>query len=169
MEKNAFNMGTNKDFTTIKPHHFLDYLYDMAIDNRHDEPNIFGNNNGELCRQFIDGKLKKIKFTPFVDDICGPCKKLVDGKMCTDYFDDETTLYYGFRYKNDFNYQLDIKLNAALPEVFDFDKEWDTFDLLCALGKGLTAEIINLYLWQRPDRVGKTFEGIEKGKKIYSE
>jgi len=44
-----------------------------------------------------------------VDDICSPCKKLLGGNRCIDYFDEETTLAYGFRYKNDFNYQLDIK------------------------------------------------------------
>ena len=167
MEKNAFNAGINKEFTTIKPHHFLDYLYDLAINNRHDEPNMFGNNNGELCRKFIDGNMRKIKFTPFVDDICSPCKKLSEEKRCTDYFNDETTLFYGFRYKNDFNYQLDIKLNATLPEIFRFDKEQDMYDVLCALEKNLTEEIINLYLWQRPNRTEKTFEGIRKGKEIY--
>ena len=32
-----------KDYTLIKPHHFLDYLYDMGIDYRHeDEVNNFG-------------------------------------------------------------------------------------------------------------------------------
>ena len=156
------------DHVLIKPHHFLDYLYDLGIGYRHDdEINFNGNRNGELCRKFIDGEMKKIKFTPFVDDICRPCKKLVEGKRCIDYFDDETTLYYGFRYKNDFNYQLDLKLNAALPDVFCFDKIWDMSELLLVLKKNLTEEVIGLYKWDRPDRAENTFSGIEKGELIY--
>ena len=156
------------DYTLIKPHHFLDYLYDLAINYRHDdEINVNGNKNGELCRLFMDGNMKKIKFTPFVDDICRPCKKLAEGKMCLDYFDDETTLYYGFRYKNDFNYQLDLKLNAVLPAVFCFDKVWDTSELLSVLKKELTKDIIKLYKWDRDKRVENTFLGIDAGIEIY--
>ena len=152
----------------IKPHHFLDYLYDLGIDYRHDdEVNVNSNNNAELCRAFIDGKMRRIKFTPFVDDICRPCKKLVDGKRCSDCFDDETTLFYGFRYKNDFNYQLDIKLNEALPQIFCFEKVWDTCEVLCELEKNLTKEIIELYKWQRPERFSKTLQGIKRGKELY--
>ena len=153
----------------IKPHHFLDYLYELGIGYRHeDEENVYGSNNARLCCVFSDGNMKRIKFTPFVDDICRPCKKLADGKRCVDYFDDETTLFYGFRYKNDFNYQLDMKLNEALPEIFDFDKVWDTADLLSELEKRLTSDIIGLYKWQRPERAKKTFEGIKKAKELYS-
>ena len=167
MENNTI-FANDDNFVRIKPHHFLDYLYDLGIDYRHEgEGNPNGNKNAELCQDFIDGKVDKIKFTPFVDDICRPCKKLADGKRCVDYFDDETTLNYGFRYKNDFNYQLDIKLNEALPDVFDFDRVWDTFELLSELEKKLTKEIIELYKWQREARVEKTFYGIKKGKTIY--
>ena len=75
-------------FVRIKPHHFLDYLYDLGIDYRHEgEGNPNGNKNAELCQDFIDGKVDKIKFTPFVDDICRPCKKLADGKRCVDFFE----------------------------------------------------------------------------------
>ena len=152
----------------IKPHHFLDYLYDLGIGFRHEgEVNLNGSKNAELCRDFADGKIKTIVFTPFVDDICAPCKKLADGVRCTDFFDDETALYYGFRYKNDFNYQLDIKLNAALPEAFRFSEERDVFAVLCELEKVLTEEIISLYKWNRPLRTEKTFEGITKAKDIY--
>ncbi|MBO4573361.1 MAG: hypothetical protein J5762_06345 [Clostridia bacterium] len=169
MKKDLFAGEANEEYFQIKPHHFLDYLYDLGVDYRHDdEINVFGSNNGELCRAFIDGKMTKIRFTPFVDDICRPCKKLAEGVRCIDVFDDDTTLYYGFRYKNDFNYQLDMKLNSALPDVFCFDKVWDMIDLLSELEKRLTAEIIDLYKWRRPERVEKTFSGIEKGKKIYS-
>jgi len=37
-----------KTILKIKPHHFLDFLYDLAVDNRHDEPNPNENNNGKL-------------------------------------------------------------------------------------------------------------------------
>ena len=168
MKKELFAGEVSDKYVQIKPHHFLDFLYDLGADYRHeDEINLSMNDNAKLCRAFMDGKMPKIKFTPFVDDICRPCKKLADGVRCIDVFDDETTLFYGFRYKNDFNYQLDIRLNAALPEVFRFDKIWRAYDLLSQLEKGLTAEIVNLYKWQRPQRVEMTFSGIEKGKKIY--
>lgn len=168
MESNIFAGESNKEFYQIKPHHFLDYLYDLGIGYRHDgENNVSGNMNGELCRKFSDGEMKKIKFTPFVDDICRPCKKLAGGVRCTDYFGDETTLYYGFRYKNDFNYQLDIQLNAALPQVFCFEKVWNTCDLLCELEKRLTDDIILLYKWHRENRLENTFIGIKKGQIIY--
>ena len=151
----------------IKPHHLLDYLYDLAVNNRHDEPNPLGNKNGELCRNFMDGKVTKIIFTPGVDDICKPCKKLENGGKCTDIFDDETTKYYGYRFKQDFNYQLDIKLNAALPDVFVFEKEQDILTVLEKLKLYLTNDIINLYLWKRPEREKNTFSGIEKALIIY--
>ena len=156
-----------KNFILIKPHHFLDYLYDLAISNRHDEPNPNGNANGELCRAFMDGKLQRIAFTPFVDDICRPCNQLDANQKCIQWFDDETTKAYGMRYKQDFNYQLDIKLNKALPEIFVFDKEQSMIDILKMLEADLTDEIIGLYLWKRPDRVKNTFIGIEKAIEIY--
>ena len=156
-----------KDFILIKPHHFLDYLYDLAINNRHKEPNPNGNANGELCCAFMDGKLRRISFTPFVDDICRPCNQLDAKNKCIQFFDDETTKAYGTRYKQDFNYQLDIKLNKALPDIFIFDKEQAMIDVLEMLKSKLTSEIISLYLWQRPDRVKKTFIGIEKAIEIY--
>ena len=159
----------NKDYYSIKPHHFLDYLYELGIGYRHeDEVNVYGSNNAELCRKFSDGEMRAIKFTPFVDDICRPCKKLENGERCTDLFDDETTKLYGVRNKQDFNYRLDIKLNEALPEIFDFDRVWDMSELLYELEKNLTEDIIGLYKWQRPERTVKTFEGIRKGKTLYS-
>ena len=151
----------------IKPHHFLDYLYDLAINNRHDEPNPYENRNGELCRDFMDGKLNKIVFTPGVDDICKPCKKLQNGIFCTDLFDNATTLAYGTNSKNDFNYNLDIKLNAALPDIFVFEKEQNILEVLEKLKDYLTNEIINLYLWKRPERERNTFLGIDKAIGIY--
>ena len=156
-----------KDFILIKPHHFLDYLYDLAINNRHEEPNPNGNANGELCCAFMDGKLRRISFTPFVDDICRPCNQLDAKNKCIQFFDDETTKAYGTRYKQDFNYQLDIKLNKALPDIFIFDKEQAIIDVLEMIKSKLTSEIISLYLWQRPDRVKNTFIGIEKAIEIY--
>ena len=152
----------------IKPHHFLDFLYDLAVNNRHDEPNPNENRNGELCRLFIDGGLEEIIFTPNVDDICKPCKSLVDGKRCNQFFDDETTTYYGFRYKNDFNYQLDIKLHEALPIIFRFDMQQKMIDVLTGLKEQLNDDIINLYLWKREARVKNTYLGIEKAIKIYN-
>lgn len=159
-------MQENAVILKIKPHHFLDFLYDLAINNRHDEENPNGNRNGELCRDFMDGKLTKIIFTPFVDDICAPCNQLKENR-CIQSFDDETTKNYGFRFKNDFNYDLDLKLNKALPDIFMFDKVQDTINVLTLLNEKLSDEIINLYLWKREERVKNTFIGINKAIKIY--
>ena len=150
----------------IKPHPFLDFFSDLATNNRHDEEHPNENANGELCRAFMDGKIYKIKFTPFVDDICRPCKCLIDNR-CIQTFDDETTKNYGTRYKNDFNYQLDVKLNAALPDAFCFNQEQDIICVLNSLKERLTEDIINLYLWKRDNRVSNTFLGIEKAIEIY--
>lgn len=152
----------------IKPHHLLDYLYDLAINYTHeDEINFYGNNNGILCRAFIKGLIKKITFTPFADDICRPCKKLINGQKCSDTFDEVTTKAYGINSKDEFNYQLDIKLNTALPDLFKFDIEQATIDVLYKMQKALTEDIINLYLWKRPERYKKTLEGIVKAIEIY--
>lgn len=159
-------MQENAVILKIKPHHFLDFLYDLAINNRHDEENPNGNRNGELCRSFMDGKLTKIIFTPFVDDICAPCNQLKENR-CIQSFDDETTKNYGFRFKNDFNYDLDLKLNKALPDIFVIDKVQDTINVLTLLNEKLTDEIINLYLWKREERAKNTFIGINKAIKIY--
>lgn len=159
-------MRENAVILKIKPHHFLDFLYDLAINNRHDEENPNGNRNGELCRDFMDGKLTKIIFTPFVDDICAPCNQLKENR-CIQSFDDETTKNYGFRFKNDFNYDLDLKLNKALPDIFVFDKVQDTINVITLLNEKLTDEIINLYLWKREERIKNTFIGIKKAIKIY--
>jgi len=152
----------------IKPHHFLDLLYDFSVNDRHiGEINNFGNNNAFLSNCLQDGEFTTVIFTPFVDDICSPCKNLVEGGRCIDYFDDETTLYYGFRYKNDFNYQLDLKLNKALPNIFCFDKSWNILDLLYALKDNLKDEIIELYKWNRENRNENTFIGINKAIELY--
>ena len=151
----------------IKPHHFLDFLYDLAINNRHDEPNPNENANGELCRAFMDGEFKTIIFTPFVDDICRPCKCLINGETCNQSFDEKTSKKYGIKSKNDFNYQLDIKLNAALPHIFVFHQEQNIINVLELLNKNLNDETINLYPWDLPNRVQNTYLGINKAIKIY--
>ena len=156
-----------KNLIVIKPHHFLDYLYDLAIDNRHDEPNPKGNKNGELCRDFMDGKLTRIIFTPLVDDICRPCNQLNKKNKCTQLFDEITTKNYGTNSKNEFNYQLDIKLNNVLPDIFVFNKEQRMIDVLVALQERLTKDIINLYLWKRDNRIENTFLGINKAIRLY--
>lgn len=157
----------NKGFIKIKPHHLLDFLYDLAIDYSHEnEDNPYGSNNGILCWAFIHGYIKKIEFTPYIDDICAPCKKIVNGK-CTDLFDEDTTKLYGERLKNDFNYNLDIKLNVSLPDVFKFNEVQNTIDVLKMMQKLLSEDIVDLYLWKRPLRYKKTQEGISKAIAIY--
>jgi len=110
---------------------------------------------------FKKGSFKYIKFTPGVDDICKPCKNLKDG-CCLDIFDKETTKRYNTNSKHEFNYALDIRLNKELPDIFVFDKVQSLLDVLTLLKTSLTKEIINLYLWERPNRAEVTFIGIEK-------
>ena len=71
------------------------------------------------------------------------------------------------RYKQDFNYQLDIKLNNALPNIFIFDEKQKMIDVLMMLQEKLTDDIINLYLWKRENRIKNTFIGIQKAIEIY--
>ncbi|MCQ3035311.1 MAG: hypothetical protein MJ248_03750 [Bacilli bacterium] len=159
----------NNEFILIKPHHLLDYLYDLAIDYDHEgEVNVYGSYNGVLCQAFFQGLIKRIKFTPYIDDICKPCKNIVNGR-CIDTFDDTTTKLYGQRYKNEFNYELDIKLNSALPNLFKFNEAQNMLDILKEMQKVITEDIVNLYLWKRPDRYKKTLEGIAKAIEIYNE
>jgi len=154
------------EYYLLKPHHFLDYLYELSLHNEMTDSNIYGNNNSSLFKLFADGELTKIKFTKYVDDICYPCNKLKDNR-CQDVFDEQTAKYYQTEFKNDFNYDLDVKLNNALPAVFNFDKVNDTIDILSALKHALTSEIIDLYKWKRPDRIQNTLIGIDKAIKIY--
>lgn len=165
MELDTFN----KDYYLIKPHHLLDFLYDLAINYTHEgEENPYGSNNGVLCLLFIKGFLKKIKFTPNTDDICKPCKNLLNGELCLDKFDDKTTELYGYRSKHEFNYNLDIKLNNCLPHIFRFDIEQNMIDVLHLLENCLTKSIVDLYLWERPERYKKTTEGIVRAIETYS-
>lgn len=158
----------NSEYMLIKPHHLLDYLYDLAVDFDHEhEVNYTGSNNGILCIAFCKGQIRKIKFTPFVDDICKPCKNLLNDKKCSDTFDEATTKAYGTISKHEFNYQLDMKLNAALPKLFQFDEVKNTIDVLYELQKYLTEEIVDLYLWKRPSRYKNTLKGIAKAIELY--
>lgn len=114
---------------------------------------------------FKKGSFKKIKFTPGIDDICKPCKNLKDG-YCLDVFDKETTRRYNTNSKHKFNYNLDIKLNSKLPDIFVFDEVQSLYDVLIMLKTCLTKEIISVYLWERPKRSEMTFIGIEKALQI---
>ena len=91
---------------------------------------------------------------------------IINGK-CQGVFDDATTIRYGTNSKNEFNYNLDIKLNKALPNVFQFDTPQDMKDVLLLLKENLTNEIIGYYLWERPNRNELTFVGIDKALTIY--
>lgn len=147
-------------YLTIKPHHFLDFLYDLGSNFIYEGENVYGNNNALLSEMFKRGCFKNIKFTPGVDDICKPCKNLKNG-YCLDVFDEETTKKYNTNSKHEFNYALDIRLNKELPDIFIFDKVQSLYDVLIKLIASLTKEIISLYLWERPNRVEMTFIGIE--------
>ena len=161
-------MLIDTEYTLLKPHHFLDWLYDLAVNFDHEhEVNYYGSNNGILCIAFSKGEMKKIKFTPYVDDICKPCKNLINEKRCSDTFDEETTKAYGTSSKHEFNYNLDMKLNAALPKIFQFEEAKNTIEILRELEKHLTQEIIDLYLWKRPDRYKLTLKGIAKAIELY--
>ena len=159
-------MTIDHTYTLIKPHHFLDYLYEIALHDEMEDSGITGSNNASLFKVFSSGKLTRIKFTPFVDEICRPCKLIISGK-CQDFFDEATTIRYGTNSKNEFNYKLDIKLNKALPNVFQFDTPQDMKDVLLLLKENLTNEIIGYYLWERPNRNELTFVGIDKALTIY--
>ena len=71
---------------TFKPHHFLDFLYEMAENNGVFELfSPYGHVMGHYGNLLAAGKIDTVSFTAGADDPCKPCQKLREG-ICTDIF-----------------------------------------------------------------------------------
>ena len=145
---------------TFKPHHFLDFLYEMAENGGSFETeHPYGHIMGYYGNLLSAGKIDSVTFTTAADDPCKPCKNLVDG-ICRDVFPPEEAALYGFERKYDNSMKLDTDIERALPEVFSFETERNIDQIYGMLKEKLTPEII-LLNWPRPNRVELTFQGLE--------
>ena len=147
---------------TFKPHHFLDFLYEMAENGgvfKTEHP--YGHIMGYYGNLLSAGKIDTVTFTTAADDPCRPCKNLVDG-ICMDEFTTPEAISFnkGFTRKYDYNMKMDTDLVAALPSVFSLGQERSIDELYYMLLEKLTPEII-LLNWDRENRVELTFKGIE--------
>ncbi len=144
----------------FKPHHFLDYLHEIAENNGSFYPvSPSGNAWGTYGNLLSSGKIDTVTFTSGADDPCGPCQKLKDG-ICTDIFSDEVAALYGVDHKYDYNMRMDLAFIEILPEVFSPNTERSIDDVYALLKDMLTPEII-LMNWPRKNRVEMTLRGLE--------
>ena len=143
----------------FKPHHFLDFLYEMAENGGYfDTYSPYGHVMGYYGNLLSDGKIDTIAFTTGADDACRPCRKLADG-ICTDVFPTAVADRYGTARKYDYNMKLDLALVQALPCVFTCEQEQDIDTVYAMLQEKLTPEII-LLNWPRDNRVELTLRGL---------
>ena len=145
---------------TLKPHHFLDLICDMAANNGVFEyVSPYGHAMRVYGNLLSAGDIDSVTFTPGADDACKPCKMLSDG-ICTDVFTEEVAKNYGMDKKYDYNMKLDMTFVQILPEVFSFDTERNVDEVFTLLKEKLTPEII-LMNWPRANRVELTLKGLD--------
>ena len=145
---------------TFKPHHFLDFLYEMAENGgTFETEHPYGHIMGYYGNLLSAGKIDSVTFTTAADDPCKPCKNLVDG-ICMDVFSREEAELYGFARKYDNSMKLDTDIERALPEVFSFEKERSIDEVYALLQEKLTPDII-LLNWPRENRVELTYHGLK--------
>ncbi|MBR5871519.1 MAG: hypothetical protein IKZ09_10845 [Clostridia bacterium] len=152
----------------FKPHHFLDFLYEIAENNGVFEgESPFGHAMTYYGNLLSAGKIDTVTFTDGADSPCFPCRKLKDG-ICTDEFSAEVTARYGTNRKYVYNLGLDTALVKALPAVFSFDRERSIDEIYAALTEKLTPEII-LLNWPRDNRVELTQRGLAMAIRMRSD
>ena len=145
---------------TFKPHHFLDFLYEMAENGGvFETEHPYGHIMGYYGNLLSAGKIDTVTFTTAADDPCRPCRNLVDG-ICMDVFSKEEAELYGFARKYDNSMKLDTDIERALPEVFAFDKVLSIDTVYALLKEKLTPGVI-LLNWPRPNRVELTYKGLQ--------
>ena len=144
---------------TFKPHHFLDFLYEIAENNGvFSEESPSGHLMGYYGNLLAAGKIDTVTFSSGADDSCKPCRKLKDG-ICTDRFDAATTARYGTDSKYEYNKSVDLLFAQTLPDIFSFDREQNIDDVYAYLQEHLTPEII-LQNWPRDRRAELTMQGL---------
>ena len=144
----------------FKPHHFLDYLHEIAENDGVFYPvNPSGNAWGTYGNLLSAGKIDTVTFTSGADDPCLPCRKLKDG-ICSDIFPEDVAALYGVERKYDYNLKMDLAFIEVLPCLFSPDTERSIDDVFALLREKLTPEII-LMNWPRKNRVELTFRGLD--------
>ena len=144
----------------FKPHHFLDYLHEIAENGGAFHPvTPTGSAWGTYGNLLSAGKIDTVTFTAGADDPCRPCRKLKDG-ICTDIFSEKVAAGYGTDRKYVYNLRMDLAFIRALPDVFSADTERSIDDVYALLREKLTPEII-LMNWPRKNRVELTFRGLD--------
>ena len=151
--------------TLIKPHHFLDLLYEVDLyDGCFPGFHPYGHQMGRIGNLLVAGEVDTVIFTAKADDGCGPdCVKLKNGR-CTDVFSPEEEEVYGYDSKLLYSYVMDTGLAEALPEVFVFGIERSLEYVLDELKCRLSQKLLDI-CWPRPDRMAHTERGIERIKK----
>ena len=145
---------------TLKPHHFMDLICDIAeFGGVYTSDNPYGNLVPVYGTLLANGKLDSVTFTAGVDDICVPCHKLENG-ICTIVFSDEVAKNYGTDRQCEYNLGLDNSFARALPEVFGFGVEHSIEEIFETLKEKLTDEII-LLNWPRENRIHLTYRGLD--------
>ena len=67
-------------YITVKLHHFLVYMYEMAAYNGEINPVMAnGSNYGYIGTLIAAGKIDTVSFTTGADDPCSNCRNLLDG------------------------------------------------------------------------------------------
>ena len=146
----------------VKPHHFLDYIYEMAaFQGKFDPVMATGSQYGYVGTLLAAGKIDSVTFTSGDDDACQNCCKLVEG-ICTDEFTTPEAIAFnkGYTRKYDYNMKMDMDFVQELPEVFSLGQVRNIDEVYALLHEKLTPEII-LLNWQREKRVELTFQGLE--------
>lgn len=133
----------------IKPHHLLDIfkLYGRGIEEFVPDEK-FNHNFYYIGNAVIQNKIDKIKFTYEKDDICKPCKYLIEG-TCSDSFKYEDVFYS----KNKYNEKIDTKLLRALN--LDIHTAYTFKKIVILLNDQLTQELINI-VWYNNTREENT-------------
>ena len=143
----------------FKPHHFLDFLHEMAENGgTFDTNSPYGHVMGYYGNLLAAGGIDTVTFTTGADDACRPCRKLADG-ICTDVFPQAVAERYGVERKYDYNMKLDLAFVQALPCVFTCGTEQSINTVYTLLTEKLTPEII-LLNWPRDNRVELTLKGL---------
>ena len=145
---------------TLKPHHFMDLICDIAeFGGVYENGNPYGNLVPVYGSLLAKGGLDSVTFTAGVDDICVPCNKLENG-ICSIVFSEEVAKMYGVERQYEYNLGLDNSFARALPEVFGFGVEHSIEEIFETLKEKLTDEII-LLNWPRENRIDLTYRGLD--------
>ena len=142
----------------IKPHHFIDIIKLYGAGLNHFTPDErFGHDFYRIGNMILSDKDVKLSFTIDSDDICKPCKCLIDNK-CSDFMSN------GFLYKSkeEWNKIIDKRLINYLDIQEDINLSSEEFCEIIQLK--LTDNIIKRIWSERPkEETVKRIKFLKKG------